>query len=80
MQPLLCAAGVEEPVLGAVAGLGRQVVCGSFGFAECWSYPDAETALGNESAQSPASVQIASPGHAIGHCKVKCILCSMQQA
>ena len=30
MQPLLCAAGVVEPVLDASAGLGRWVVRGAF--------------------------------------------------
>ena len=35
--------------------------------------------LGNHSAQSPVSVCVAIPGHAMGHCKVKYILCSLQQ-
>ena len=35
--------------------------------------------LGNHSAQSPASVWVASPGHAMGHCKIKCSLCSERQ-
>ena len=38
-----------------------------------------EAVLGNHCAQSPASVLVASPGHALGHCKVKCSLCSGQQ-
>ena len=38
-----------------------------------------EALLGNHSAQRPASVCVASPGHAMGHCKVKCSLCSVQQ-
>ena len=38
-----------------------------------------EAVLGNQWAQSPASVWLASPGHALGHCKVKCTLCSGQQ-
>ena len=38
-----------------------------------------EAALGNQSAQSPASVRVASPGHSMGHCKVKCSLCNVQQ-
>ena len=38
-----------------------------------------EPVLGNHCAQSPASVWVASPGHALGHCKVKCTLCSGQQ-
>ena len=38
-----------------------------------------EAVLGNHCAQSPASVWVASPGHALGHCKVKCTLCSGQQ-
>ena len=39
-----------------------------------------ELLLGNHSAQSPASRWVASPGYAMGHCKIKCSLCSMQQA
>ena len=38
-----------------------------------------QAVLGNHCAQSPASVWVASPGHAMGHCKVKCTLCSGQQ-
>ena len=38
-----------------------------------------EAVLGNPCAQSPASVWVASPGHALGHCKVNCTLCSGQQ-
>ena len=38
-----------------------------------------ETVLSNHCAQSPASVCLASPGHAMGHCKVKYSLCSAQQ-
>ena len=78
MQPLVYGAGVVEPALGAAPGLGRWFV-GGCGFAECWSFPDVEAPFGNHSAQSPASVQMASPGHAMGHCKVKCSMCSMQQ-
>ena len=35
--------------------------------------------LGNHCGQSPTSVWMSSPGHALGHCKVKCTLCSGQQ-
>ena len=38
-----------------------------------------EAVLGNNCAQSPASVWVASPGHTLDHCKVKCTLCSGQQ-
>ena len=38
-----------------------------------------EAVVGNHCAQSPASVWVASPGYALGHCKVKCTLCSGQQ-
>ena len=38
-----------------------------------------EAVLGNLCAQSPASVWIASPGHALDHWKVKRTLCSGQQ-
>ena len=34
---------------------------------------------GGSTRQSPASVSVASPGHAIRHCKIKCSLCSVQQ-
>ena len=37
-------------------------------------FPKEEAALGNHSAQSPASARVASPGHAMGHCKVNCSL------
>ena len=39
-------------------GCGRagQVVCGGCGFAVLWRFPEEEAALGNYSAQSPASV------------------------
>ena len=38
-------------------------------FAECWSFPDVEEMpLDNHSAQSPANVRVANPGHAMGHC------------
>ena len=42
-------------------------------------FPGGKLALRNHSAQSPASVSVASPGHVLGHCKVKCRLCSVQQ-
>ena len=38
-----------------------------------------EAIPGNHCAQSPVSVCVARPGHAMGHCKVKCSLCSAQQ-
>ena len=70
MQHLQCAAVVKRLALGAAAGLCRWFV-GVAGFAGMWSCPEEEAALGNHSAQSPASVWVASPGHAMGHCKVK---------
>ena len=56
-----------------------QVVCEASGFVTFWS-PSVmmEAVLGNHCAQSPASVWVASPGHALGHCKVKWTLCSGQ--
>ena len=42
-------------------------------------FVEEEAALGNHSAQSPASVREFSPGHAMGHCKVKYSLCSVQK-
>ena len=42
-------------------------------------FVEEEAALGNHSAQSPASVLVASPGHAMVHSKVKCSLCGKQQ-
>ena len=56
LQPLLCAAGVVGPELGAVAGvLCRWFVVGC-SFAGLGRFPEEEAALGNHSAQSPASV------------------------
>ena len=77
MQPLHCASGEVEPELGATAaGLGS---C----FTELRSCrlsvdPEEEAALNNHSAQSPASVCVSSPGHAMGHLKVKCSFCNVQ--
>ena len=48
--------------------------------AGLWRFLEEEAAPGNHSAQSPASVCVSSSGHAMGHCKVKCSLCSVQQA
>ena len=60
---------------GACTGGGGrgavQVVCGGCGFAGLLRFPEEQAALGNHSAQSPASVWVASPGYAMGHCKVK---------
>ena len=42
-------------------------------------FVEEEAALANHSAQSPASVWVASPGHTMGYCKVKCSLCSAQK-
>ena len=79
MQPLQCAAVVKRLALGALAGpskwfVGVAVLLVSGGFVE-----EEEAALGNHSAQSPASVWVASPGHAMGHWKVKYSLWCVQQ-
>jgi len=80
MQSLQCAAGVVEPVCTGGCGRDGQVICRGCGFASLWRFPsEEEAALGNHGAQSPASMWVASPGHTIGHCKVKCSLCSVQQ-
>ncbi len=53
-------------------GRSEKEVCGGCGFAGLWRFPaEEEAALGNQSAQSPASVWVASPGHAVGHFKVQ---------
>ena len=41
-------------------------------------FVEEEAALGKHRAQSPASVWLASPEHDMGHCKVKCSLCSVK--
>ena len=64
---------------GACGRGAVQVVGWRCGFAGLWSCPEEEEALINHSAQSPASVIVASPGHAVGHCNVKCSLYSVQQ-
>jgi len=54
-------------------GCGRAgpVVCRGCSIAGLWRFPEEEVALGNHSAQSLASsVQMASPGHAMGQCSV----------
>jgi len=51
---------------GWAGGLSGVQFCG------LWRFPKEEAALGNHSAQSPASVRVTSPGHAMGHCKIKC--------
>ena len=38
-----------------------------------------EALLANHSAHSPANVCVPCPGYVLGHCKVKCTLCSGQQ-
>ena len=66
---------------GGACSCGRteRVVCGGCGFSGVWRCPEEEAALGNCSAHSPASMRVASPGHAKGHCKLKCSLCSLGQ-
>ena len=48
-----------------------QVVYGGCGFGASWSFSGEGAPLGNHCAQSTASMGVASPGHAIGHCKFK---------
>ena len=48
-------------------------------FAASWSFTVEEVLITNCSEQSADSVCIASPGHAMGSCKVKCSLCSVQK-
>jgi len=79
MQSLQCAAGIVEACTGCFGWGGQQVVCGVWDFAECWSFPDVGVLLSNRSAQSPAGMPVTRPGHIIGHCKVKCSLCSVQK-
>ena len=62
----------------STGGCGTAVQLAS-GFVTFLSPSVMEPVLGNHCAQSPASVWAASPGHALGHCKVKCTLCSGQQ-
>jgi len=59
-------------------GRDGQVVCGSCVLAEYWSFPDVKALLGNHSVQSPASARVASPGGAMGQCKVKCSFYSVR--
>ena len=60
-------------------GRAGQVVCGGCGFPAFWRFSGKEALLGNHIAQSPASVFVARPGFVMGHCKVKCSLCNVQQ-
>ena len=55
------------------------MVCGACVLAGLWRVPEEEAALDNHSAQSPATVWVANPGHAMGHCKVKFSLYYVQQ-
>ena len=53
---------------------------GSWDISSLWGFPEEGAALGNHIAQSSvSSVWVASPGHNMKHCKVKCSLCSVQQ-
>ena len=76
----LCSSSRRLGACTGACGRAGQVVCGGCGFAVLWRFPEEEAALGNHSAQSPFSVFVASPGHAMGHCKVKCSLCSVKEA
>ena len=63
-------------MLGAAAGLGRWFV-GVAVLLNAGEFSVVEALLGNHSAQSPGSVSVATPGHAMGHFKFKCSLCSV---
>ena len=65
-----------EPALGAVAGLYRWFA-GFVLLPASGSFPVVEAPFSIHNAQSIASELVASPEHAMGHCKVKCSLCSM---
>ena len=78
MHPLQRAAVVKCPALGAAAGPSRWFA-GVAVLLLSGDFVEEEAALGNHSARSPASVWVASPGHVMGHCKIKCSLCSVQQ-
>ena len=61
-------------------GRGVQVVPGRCSFAGLCKFPEKEAALGNHStSSSDATVWVARPGHAVGHCKVKCSICCVHQ-
>ena len=65
---------------GCCGRAGQVVYMGDCGFAEYWSVPeDVEVPLGNHSAQSPASLCLASLGYGMGHYQDKCSLRSVQQ-
>ena len=79
MQPLQCAAVVKRPALGAAAAGPSRWVVGVAVLLLNGDFVEEEAALGNHSAQSPASSWVASPGHAMGRCKVKCSLYDLYQ-
>ena len=62
--------------LGVGTGLGLEVCS----LGDFWSLAAAAAPLSNRSAQGNASACVTSLGHTMGHCKVKCSLCSVQQA
>ena len=76
------ASAVRRRCSGACTGCyGRagQVISGGCGLTAFWSFSVEEAPLGNHSAQSPDRTKLASPGHAMGHCKVRCSLCIVHQ-
>ena len=56
-----------------------QVVCVMCSCAGFWRFSMQEALLANHSAHSPANLCVPCPGYVLGHCKVKCRLCSVQQ-
>ena len=76
------AAAVCSRCGGACAGAwdraGQVIFCGC-SFTGLWRFPEEEAALGNHSAQRPASVWVTSSEHTMGHRNVKCSLCCVQQ-
>ena len=77
MQPLQCSAGLVEPALGAAAGrcrwFGRVMVLLVSGVVQRWRLCSVTTA------HRAPPVCVTSPGHAVGHWKVKCNLCRVHQ-
>ena len=69
-----------EPALGAAAMrlLGRWLEEGPTVLLNAGVFPFVEALPSNHSAQSTVSMRVGSPVHTMGHCKVRCSLCSVQ--
>ena len=73
---------VQQVRWGLHYGLQQGCASGSFGVRFCcflWKFPKEEAALGNHSAQSPATVRVAIVEHAMGHCRIKRSICCVQK-